>query len=99
MRACLALSLVLLAGCGIQQRLVAKPNVPQTVTVTVEKYRPLPDWAKAVLPNLPPIDGTVGAIWHADEARAATLDFANCTRRLLARLDKGETVSSKECSK
>jgi hypothetical protein len=94
MRACVALILLALVGC---QRFVSKPNVPQTVTVTVEKWRPLPDWALAPLPNAAPVDGTVGALWHANEARAATVDYANCIFRLLARLDKGETPSVKEC--
>jgi hypothetical protein len=86
----------LLAATGCQ-RFVAKPNIPQTVTVVVEKFKPLPDWATAQLPNAAPVDGTVGALWHADEQRAATLDFANCTRRLLARLDKGEKPDLKDC--
>jgi hypothetical protein len=85
-----------LPGC---QRFVAKPNVPQTVTVTVEKWRPLPLWALAPLPNAAPVDGTVRALLIANDQRAATLDYANCRSRLLARLDKGETVSTKECSK
>jgi hypothetical protein len=46
-----------------------------------------------------PVDGTVRSLLIANDQRAATLDFANCRSRLLARLDKGETVSSKECSK
>jgi hypothetical protein len=94
MRIVLALILLALVGC---QRFVSKPNVPQTVTVTVEKWRPLPLWATAQLPNSPPVDGTVGALWHTNEQRAATLDYANCRSRLLARLDKGETPDVKEC--
>jgi hypothetical protein len=96
MRIVLALILLALVGC---QRFVAKPNVPQTVTVVVEKFKPLPLWATAQLPNSPPVDGTVGALWHTNEQRAATIDYENCKNRLLARIDKGETVSTKECSK
>jgi hypothetical protein len=81
------------------QRFVATPNVPTTVTVVVEKFKPLPEWALAQLPNAAPVDGTVRSLLIANDQRAATLDFANCRSRLLARLDKGETVSSKECSK
>lgn len=95
MRTCLALILLALCGC---QRLVVKPNVPQTVTVTVEKWRPLPVWALAALPNASPVDGTVRALLLANDQRAATLDYANCRSRLLARLDKGETPDPKECA-
>jgi hypothetical protein len=86
--------LALLPGC---QRFVAKPNVPQTVTVVVEKWRPLPAWATAILPNAAPVDGTVRALLIANDQRAATLDYANCRARLLARLDKGENPDLKEC--
>jgi hypothetical protein len=96
MRHCIALILCALALLGCQ-RFVSKPNVPQTVTVTVEKWRPLPLWALAPLPNAAPVDGTVRALLLANDQRAATLDFANCRSRLLARLDKGETPDPKEC--
>ncbi len=94
MRACIALILLSLLGC---QRFVSKPNVPQTVTAVVEKWRPLPLWALAPLPNAAPVDGTVRALLIANDQRAATLDYANCRTRLLARLDKGETPDPKEC--
>ncbi len=88
------LAALALPGC---QRFVAKPNVPQTVTVVVEKFKPLPDWALAQLPNAAPVDGTVRALLIANDQRAATLDYANCRAWLLARLDKGETPDLKEC--
>jgi hypothetical protein len=43
------------------------------------------------------VDGTVRALLLANDQRAATLDFANCRSRLLARLDKGEKPDLKEC--
>jgi hypothetical protein len=86
----------LLAATGCQ-RFVAKPNIPQTVTVVVEKFKPLPEWATAQLPNAAPVDGTVRALLLSNDQRAATIDYANCRARLLSRLDKGEKPDLKEC--
>lgn len=76
-----------------------RPNVPQTVTVVVEKFKPLPEWATAQVPNVPPANGSVEALKDANNARAGTIDYVNCRSRLLARIDKGEQVSPKECRK
>jgi hypothetical protein len=91
--ALIALALAL-PGC---QRFVAKPNSPQTVTVVVEKFKPLPEWATAQLPNAAPVDGTVRAVLLSNDQRAATIDYANCRARLLSRLDKGEKPDLREC--
>lgn len=74
-----------------------KPTPPQTVTVTVTKYRPLPDWATAELPVATPADGTVGARVQSHHVRGLTLELANCHRRLLRKIDKGESVTKDEC--
>jgi hypothetical protein len=67
------------------------------VTVVVEKFKPLPEWATAQLPNAAPVDGTVRAVLLSNDQRAATIDYANCRSRLLVRLDKGEKHDLKEC--
>lgn len=77
-----------------------RTQLPETVTVTVEKYRDLPPWAKNVkLPNDPPADSRLGSILKANDTRAGTIDYANCLFRLLDALDRGESVSIKDCKK
>lgn len=75
-----------------------RPNVPEQVTVVVEKFRPLPAWAKEPLPKPQPADGTVRERIRSEHARGVVIDLANCHRRLLARLDSGEAVDPKECA-
>jgi hypothetical protein len=94
MKYALILIALALPGC---QLFVAKPNIPQTVTVVVEKFKPLPEWATAQLPNAGPVDGTVRALLLSNDQRAATIDYATCRARLLSRLDKGEKPDLKEC--
>jgi hypothetical protein len=93
----LALLTVLLTavGCASRERL---PEIPEQVTVVVEKYRPLPSWATEPLDKPQPADGTVGERVRSEHARGVVIDLANCHRRLLARLDKGEAVSDQECT-
>lgn len=96
-RIVLALALVLaLAGFGGCGQL-ARPDIPQTVTVVVEKDRPLPPWATEPLPKPQPVDGTVGARTASHDQRGIVIDLANCHRRLLDRLGRGEKVDPKEC--
>lgn len=89
----LLVCMTLMTGCleGV------KPNIPEQVIVTVEKYKPLPTWATDQLIVPMPADGTVGARLETNNKRGLTLDIANCHRRLLAKLDRGETVNDKEC--
>ena len=91
---------VLLAACGSKtERELRKVQPPQVVTKVVERFRPLPSWATEQLPNKPPANGTVEALKDANNARADTIDLANCQRRLLVRIEKGETVDAKTCRK
>lgn len=87
----LALALAALAGCK------TVPDVPSVVHVPVETFRPLPSWATEALPKPVPVDGTVEARIRSEHARGTVIDLANCHRRLLARIDKGEAVDEKEC--
>lgn len=85
---------LLLTGWGSCER---RPNVPEQVTVVVEKFKPLPDWATAPLPKPERADGTIGALSRSHEARGSTIDVANCHRALLRRLDAGEPVDKRAC--
>lgn len=80
-----------LSGCS------SVPKVPEKVTVVVEKYKPLPDWATDPLLKPLPWDGTVGAYLKSEDDRGNVIDLANCHRWLLKKLDAGETVSPKDC--
>ncbi len=90
----LVLMLVPLLGFTACQR---RPNVPEQVTVVVERYKPLPAWSTDPLPKPQPVDGTVEARVRSDNARGEVIDLANCHRRLLAKLDRGESVDRKAC--
>src|SRR5688500_16263041 len=91
---------LLMTACGSKiEREMTKLQPPVVVTKTVEVYRALPDWATQQVPNKPPADGTVGGLKDANNARAHTLDWVNCRSRLLAKWDKGEPVSIKDCGK
>ena len=85
------LALAQLAACQ------STPKVPETVTVVVEKYKPLPDWATKAYAKPQPVDGTVGAMLESDSAKGYLLDVLLCHRRLLSLLDKGEAVDPKSC--
>lgn len=75
------------------------PQVPEQVTVVVERYKPLPSWATEQLVKPEAASGKVGDRLRNEEARGGVIDVSNCHRRLLARLDKGETVDKKECER
>jgi hypothetical protein len=89
--------LVLLAVVGLTGCATA-PNVPKQVIVTVEKFKPLPAWATDPLAKPEATDGSVGARVRSEAERGITIDLANCHRRLLKKLDAGETVDPKECA-
>jgi D-alanyl-D-alanine dipeptidase len=97
-RAGLLLLVLLLPAVGFTA-CERRPNVPEQVTVVVEKYRPLPTWATAPLDKPQPADGTVGERVRSEHARGVVIDLANCHRRLLGLLDKGEPVDDAECSR
>lgn len=90
MRAAIAI-ILLIGGCA------SAPTVPKTVTVVVEKFRPLPKWATEPLVKPVPANLTTGAVVESHNARGAVIDLANCHRRLLAELDKGEPVDDNGC--
>lgn len=90
--------MVLLAGCR------TVPNVPETVTVVVEKQKPIPDWAKTPITVTRPAPATTGREHLRRESSldalvTYVLNLANCHRRLLSELDKGASVDPKECAK
>lgn len=92
MRTLIALILLcLLAACQ------SVPTVPKTVTVVVEKYKPLPDWATKPLRKPMPADGTIGEIMASEFSRGMIIDVANCRARLLLKLDRGEAVKPEDC--
>ena len=84
----------LLAACRTTPE---PPTVPETVTVVVERYRDMPEWATDPLPTPQPVDGTVGALLDSHEARGSVNGLANCHRRLLRQLDRGEDVRPDAC--
>lgn len=87
-----ALAFLAVAGCTN-----ARPATPEQVTVTVERYKPLPAWATDPLVKPEPVDDTVGARLRSHEARGGVIDVANCDRRLLKLLDQGAPVDPKAC--
>lgn len=82
------------ASCGN-----TRPQLPEVVEVVVEKPKPIPTWATDELPKPVAADGTVGARVVSEDARGHVIDLANCHRRLLRKLDKGEQVDPKECKR
>ena len=88
----LAIMSALMGGCA------SAPTIPATVTVTVEKYKPLPTWATETLPKPMPANDTVGERLKSNDARGGVIDYANCLRELLVRLDKGEAAGKEECT-
>lgn len=80
------------ASCG-----QSRPNVPEQVTVVVEKYRDLPDWATKPLPLPHPADGSVAERLQSEHDRGEVILLGNCHRLLLRKMDNGEPVDPKEC--
>ncbi|GAB3755170.1 hypothetical protein [Lysobacter olei] len=92
----LTATVMALAACQTTPKL---PQVPEQVTVVVERYKPLPSWATEQLVKPLAASGKVGDRLENEEARGGVIDVANCHRRLLARLDMGEAVDKKECER
>lgn len=82
---------ILLTGCQ------SVPTVPETVTVTVERMTPPPQWATDPLP-VAPAGRTVGERLQADDTNRRTLELANCHRALLARLGAGQAAERDDCA-
>ena len=98
--ALMLLACAALAGCGRSLTGQLKDiEPPSVVAMEVERTIPLPAWATAPLPNTPPANGTVEALVKANDARAATIDYANCRSRLIERVQAGEKVDRKECER
>jgi type IV pilus biogenesis protein CpaD/CtpE len=89
---------LLLAGCAS-----TLPNVPETVYVTVQEFKPLPAWATAPVSVTKPIrqgDTVRAHLSHEDALDGAydrLLGEINCRIRLLVKLDDGEAVSPDDC--
>jgi hypothetical protein len=75
------------------------PKVPKTVTVVVEKFKPLPKWATEQLPKPMPADGKVSSHLSDEDARGAVIDYANCRSKLIEAMDAGGSVDAKECQR
>lgn len=76
-----------------------KVDMPDVVRVSVPVREPAPSWATDPLPKPEPVDGSVGARAQSEHDRGLIIDLANCHRRLLKRIDAGETVDRKECER
>lgn len=99
MRRALALTLAMavLSGCATTR--CPDIKAPGTVTLTVEKFRPLPAWATRPLVLPMPRANTVDEAVRLANERLKVAEVANCHRRLLAKLDAGEPVDAKECER
>jgi len=97
--ACALITLVTLAGCGSLQKSLREVQPPTVVKEVVETRVKLPSWATEPLPNQPPVDKSVESIVKANNARADTIDYANCRSRLIERVQAGEKVDRKECER
>lgn len=99
MRNLAALIALALAGCQTTEGALRDVQPLTVVTKVVEKRVDLPAWATEPLPNTAPADKSVEAVVKANNARAETIDYANCRSRLIQRVQAGEKVDAKECRK
>ncbi len=83
---------MVLSACG-----PTKPNLPTTVTKIVEVDRDFPAWATEPLPEPAPANDTLGALNKSHEARGGVNTLANCHRKLMRQLEKGQAVDPKSC--
>ena len=83
---------IILAGCK-----TAAPVLPKTVTVVVEKAKPIPAWAARELAVPQRKDGTVEALVVSHEARGRAIELANCRTRLLVELYMGREIDEGAC--
>lgn len=90
----IALLVLALAACD---SVTVKPDMPDEVIVTVEKYKPLPEWATKRMPKPDRKGSTVASHLSHENALDAFADYLLCHRDLLAKLDKGEEVNPNAC--
>jgi hypothetical protein len=83
--------ILLLTACA------SAPTIPKTVTVVVERYKPLPTWATKQTIKPMPASDAMGDRLEDENARGAMIDFDNCIRRLLTKLDAGQPVKPDDC--
>lgn len=91
------LALVVLALCGFGSCGPVKQAPPEVATIAVKERAPVPTWATEALVKPMPKSGKVGDRLKNEDARGQTIDLANCHRKLLRMLDKGEKVDPAEC--
>ena len=89
------LIILITTGATCQRR----PNVPEQVKVIIKEQRPTPTWATEQLVKPQAQNGTVAAHLTSEDQRGNVIDRANCHRRLLSMLDKGEPVDPKDCDR
>lgn len=81
-----------LAGCPWN----TKPNVPETVTVTVTDYRDLPDWIKPV-PVYQRSGSRVNDHLNAECRHKVAQEIANCRITAAQRIVGGQKVEPEAC--
>lgn len=90
----IAAMLLTLTGCPGP---LVKADLPKETLVTVEKYKPLPEWATKKIAKPARKDDTFGAHLSHENALEAFVDYLFCGRELLAKLDRGEQVNPDDC--
>lgn len=98
-RVVLILAALMLAGCA--GKTVVKPSIPMptTTTVTVTEWRDVPSWATEPVAVEPRRNDSVVEHLRHEHALEQAVKLMNCHRRLLRRLNQGETPDRKECEK
>ena len=99
MRYLILLSVVLLAGCPKSQTIKPTIPTPEVVTVTKTVQAKVPTWATEPLKHTPRTNDTVRAHLEHEDSDHRMTEVYECHRKLLRRLDAGEKVDPKECSK
>lgn len=89
-----------LAACSARKTVV-KPSVamPTTTTVTVTEWRDVPGWATEPVMVAPRRNDSVVEHLRHEHALEQAVKLMNCHRRLLRRLNAGETPERKECER
>lgn len=97
-------TIAIFAAAALLAACTTVPNVPETATVTITEYRDIPDWATKPITVQKPAKAVTGREHLVrenalDKLVDYILGIANCHRRLLIELDKGESGDPKECAK
>lgn len=90
--------LLLHAGCKSDEGL-NRVQPPTVVTKIVEKRVDLPTWATEQIIIPLPVDGKVRSVIDSHSERGAWLQYVNCRSRLIEKVQAGENVNIKDCSK